>query len=334
MLGFGFSIYGEQKDNIWIFALGFLSIGIAVLFRYQVGLIYLAYTLVLLFKKNKKYFIAAILVGVLVTMISVSLDLLYGRYPMQTLYEYFFVNYKYDFGRSKWYNFILLMFGLTLPPFSLVFVDKIKKVVRENLEVTICFLVFLGAHTITSHKEERFMLPIVPLLLIFMSSLWVEKKNSRLVKYTFSPAFLIINTIFLFLVTTVPSQKGLIEPLLYANKRLSPEKGLLVNINISKWAYDTHLKRSIQSIDYPFLEPITPSYLDELLIKNPKKDQLMIISDDPKKILLLDGYRASSLLCEKIKYHTSIIDEILYALNPKYNGRKKTTGSIFCVKKG
>ena len=108
----------------------------------------------------------------------------------------------------------------------------------------------------------------------------------------------------------------------------------MVNINISKWAYDTHLKRSIQSLDYSFLEPITHSYLDDILVKNPNKDQIMVISDDPKKILLLDGYRSLSLRCENIQYHTSIIDEILYALNPKYNGRKKTTGSVFCARPG
>ena len=334
MLGFGLCSYGKEKNKLWLFALGFFSLGIAVLFRYQVGLIYVSYVLVLLFRKDKKFLVTALLVGVLITIISISMDFMFGRYPMQTLYEYFSVNYKYDFGASKWYNFILLVFGLTLPPFCLVFIDKTKKVFLDNLEITICFFVFLGAHTITSHKEERFMLPIVPLLLIFISALWVEKKDSRLVRYTFSPAFLIINTVLLLIVTTIPSQKGLIEPLLYANKKLSPESGFLININISKWAYDTHLKRSIQSLDYSFLEPITPSYLNDMLVRNPNKNQLMIIADDPKKILLLDEYISSYFSCEKIKYHTSIIDELLFALNPKYNGRKKTTGSIFCTRHG
>ncbi|MCX6111774.1 MAG: hypothetical protein NTY22_00585 [Proteobacteria bacterium] len=334
MLGFGLCAYGEQKNKLWVFALGFLSLGISVLFRYHVGLIYVTYVLILLFRKDKKYFKTSILVGILVAGISISIALLYGRYPMQTLYEHLAVNYKYDFGACKWYNLILLMFGLTLPPFSLVFLDKIKKVFMDNLEAGICFLVFLIAHTLTSHKEERFMLPIVPLLLIFMSALWVEKKDSRLVKYTFSPAFLIINTVFLFLVVTVPSQKGLIEPLFFANKKLSPEKGILLNSNISKWAYDTHLKRSIQSIDYLLIEPVTPVYLENLFEKNPNKTQVMIISEDPKKLLMLDGYKSSYLSCENITYHTSIIDKILYSLNPKYNGRKKTTGSVFCAKSG
>ncbi|MEI6079615.1 MAG: hypothetical protein WCQ53_03135 [bacterium] len=331
MLGFGLCIYGEQKNKIWLFAVGFFSIGIAVLFRYQVGLIYAAYTIFLLFKKDKRYFTAAILAGLAITALSISMDMLYGRYPMQTLMEYFIVNYKYDFGASKWYNFILLVFGLTLPPFCLVFIDKVKKVFLENIEVGICFLVFLAAHTITSHKEERFMLPIVPLLLIFMSSLWVEKKDSKLVRYTFSPAFLIINTAFLLLVTTVPSQKGLIEPLVFANKKLSPEKGILLNIGISKWAYDSHLKRDIKRLDYSIKESVSPAYLENIFRQTSNRDQILIISEDPEKLSLIDGLDSSSLKCENIYYHTSVIDKILFKLNPKYNGRKKTTGSVFCV---
>lgn len=332
MLGFGLGTYAQQKNKTWLFLIGLISIGVAVLFRYQVGLIYVAYTFLLLFKKDKKFFYTALVAGFFITALSISIDLLYGRYPMETLFEYFVVNYKYDFGACKWYNFILLVFALTLPPFCLVFIDKIKKVFMDNLEVAICFLVFLIAHTITSHKEERFMLPIVPFILIFISALWVEKKDSMLARFIFSPAFLIINTIVLIIVVTVPSQKGLIEPLLFANKKLSTEKSILINIGISKWAYDTHLKRSISTVDYLLLEPITAKYLEQALINDNEKDQIMVIAEDPKMLFLINKYSSSSIKCDQITYHTSIIDKVLFKLNPKYNGRKKTTGSVLCSK--
>ncbi len=307
MLGIGLLKYEKTF-------LGFFFIGIAVLFRYQLGIIYIFYGL---YGFKRKTIINALVVGLILLTIESLVDLSYGRQMLGTLMAYIAENQK-PYRSMTWYNFILFTLALCAFPLSCVMINKIKVVYSKHKEAVIAILIIIISHSLVPHKEERFIMPILPFLFIFMSSLWSESAEQKYSRIIFSPAFLIINTFFLILASFIPSQTGRIDPLLDANKKSKTAGFALINTDFSKWAYDVYLNKNVLQID---AKPRESLDLDKNI------NSIFVVAASNTSLIKSDGFT-----CEEPKFYSSPIDKVLFKLNPKLNSRKKTTTSMFCKK--
>ena len=88
--------------------------------------------------------------------------------PFAQLRAYFGYNTEQagNYPQGPVYQYVLTLAGLLLPPFSLVVMWGVAKQWKSAAVVVWPALLFLLFHSIFPNKQERFILPIVPLLLI------------------------------------------------------------------------------------------------------------------------------------------------------------------------
>ncbi len=121
--------------------------------------------------------------GVLLPLVVLQggIDLfLWGR-PFAELTEY--VRYNLDHSTTyfdqPWYNYLLLLGGLLLPPFSLAVLFGLFRRPQPWL-LWLPVMLFLAIHSWFPNKQERFLLPIVPLAFVLGHTSWeVFRAGSR-----------------------------------------------------------------------------------------------------------------------------------------------------------
>jgi hypothetical protein len=99
---------------------------------------------------------------------------LWGR-PFAELGEYvlYNLNNTTTYGVLPWYNYLLLLAGLFIPPFSLaVGFGFFRRTTPLLLWLPV--LLFIAVHSYFPNKQERFMLPIVPLYLVLGHAAWEQ----------------------------------------------------------------------------------------------------------------------------------------------------------------
>jgi hypothetical protein len=104
--------------------------------------------------------------GLLIPLVLIQggLDLFVWGRPFAELAEY--VGYNLvnttTYGVQPWYNYVLLLAGLFIPPFSLFVLWGFARR-PAHLLVWLPVLLFVAVHSYFPNKQERFILPIVPL---------------------------------------------------------------------------------------------------------------------------------------------------------------------------
>jgi hypothetical protein len=108
-----------------------------------------------------------------------GIDLFIWGRPFVELLEY--VGYNADntttYGQLPWYNYLLLLAGVLIPPLSLAVIFGFAR--RPfPLVLWLPLLTFIVAHSFFPNKQERFLLPIVPLFFVVGYTAW-ESWRSR-----------------------------------------------------------------------------------------------------------------------------------------------------------
>lgn len=121
---------------------------------------------------------------------------------------------KADLTRSSVFSYLGLWLGMTLPPFTFLLVPGIYLAARRLPLVSIPWLAFLLSHSLIPHKEERFMLPVVPLFLLLMAEalpqidLWFKDSWWPLWRRRIIGSFLALNGVALVLAITTQTQSN------------------------------------------------------------------------------------------------------------------------------
>ncbi|MDQ3100882.1 MAG: hypothetical protein M3R08_05820, partial [Bacteroidota bacterium] len=108
-----------------------------------------------------------------------SLDLWIWKKPFVEITEY--VRYNLEntttYGTLPWYNYLLLLVGIFIPPFSLALIFGFF---RRTWPFTIWFalLLFLVIHSYFPNKQERFLLPMIPLFFVLAYSSWEQFRSN------------------------------------------------------------------------------------------------------------------------------------------------------------
>jgi hypothetical protein len=335
-LGLGMCEHARRKTlSALEMAVGFFLLGVAVLLRFQVGIISVVYFGYVLWRRDWKMALACAGAGLLLIAAQAGIDLESGKYPFETLKAYLDENAggAAGYGVSPWYNTWLLVLGVTLFPFSLVFYKPTKYLLVRHLPMMFCLLAFVLIHSLVAHKEERFMYPIFGLLLIALAYVWALNRHDRKTKLIYQSVFLFVTIVGLPVATLVNSQAGEIEPAAQAERSLK---------NVAYIDHQSLFAASL--IQFYFLRPPSQIFQVEasdlnlakaeaILAQHPELSGAALLTSEPSAfaaIQALADQSSSKLHCGPSHEATSFVDRLLYRLNPRHNQRRRPTVYILC----
>lgn len=227
--GTWFLLRSEKTKWNWIL-LSALFFGIAVSIRYQTVLFVAGTGLVLLFTFN---FWRTLLWGggfiLLIALTQGLVDYLIWGVPFAEFMEYYTYNQTAgatDYFVREWYLYFLVIAGIFIPPFSLFllagFISHFKKILLLTLPVAIFFIF----HSWFPNKQERFILPIIPFLLITGYGGWVCLRQVRFSGKGWSRFihggmvfFWVLNTIALIPLTLMYSKRSRVETMYFLGRQ-------------------------------------------------------------------------------------------------------------------
>jgi len=136
----------------------------------------------------------------------------------------------------------LTLAGFLIPPVSLMLLFGFFKKIKSQLIFVLPVVLFLIFHSIYPNKQERFILPVIPLIIIVGVIGWNEfkvrstfwNKNRTLHKGLWI-AFWIVNTIILFIFTPAYSKRQYTETMVYLSEQEDLTRFVLENSNVERF---------------------------------------------------------------------------------------------------
>lgn len=214
-------------------------IGLAVNIRFQTIFFAAGPGLALLLQRDRlPMFLYGIGVLVPLVVIQGGLDLFLWDRPFAEITEYVRYNLEHTetYGSLPWYNYLLLLAGIFIPPFSIALLFGFF---RRTWPITLWtpLLLFLAVHSYFPNKQERFLLPMVPLYFVLAYVSWEQWRQGS-VWWRQRPKLWhgmmlwtwIINTIVLVVLCFSYSKRSRVEAL-YA-LRNEPVRGLIIEDSV------------------------------------------------------------------------------------------------------
>ncbi len=233
---------------------------------------------------------------------------------------------------GPWYRHLLLILGIMIPPFSIMFFGSMfqREAIRKHLVLLLPALMFVFIHSLIPNKQERFMIPVFPVLIILgcagMSYIYRAKNYARWRKLVIGlwVWFIVMNTLLLIPFTFNYGHRGLVDSMVYLSKQ-NDVNGVAFDCTArKKW-----LPYSYWDYRRPGFVKLTSKYdLDDAI-----QSERITRSDPPSYIVVYaDGYPddqlaeyESKLGKYEVVHHSepSLIDLILHKMNPKYNHKNE-----------
>ncbi len=181
MAGCYYTLVIDKRPRNALFA--GLWFGLAFIFRYQtLSFIGVLGLILLLQKRYKETFRVAAGFLVITVVLQGGMDTFAWGYPFASFLEYVRYNMTHgeDYTTGPWYNYLLLVLGALIPPVSFLLIYGMLKNWRRTLILLVPLLVFFILHSSFPNKQERFILPVVPLILVLGIIGWEEAvRNSE-----------------------------------------------------------------------------------------------------------------------------------------------------------
>ena len=229
MAGYWLIIRNQTSDNhLFDWFLAGIFFGLAFNIRPQTVFYPFAIGLIYLFTKKWKPLLYLSL-GALFCVIPIQggIDFIIWGIPFAELLAYanVCITERNDYISLPWYNYFLTIFALMIPPVSFfLFYGFIKKW-KKYFIIFLPTLLYFIFHSWFPNKQERFILPIIPLFIVIGSIGWTEFsskssfwfRNQKLMKFSWM-FFWILNTVALFVFTFTYSKKARVEAMHYLSR--------------------------------------------------------------------------------------------------------------------
>lgn len=216
---------GRPRD---FFLAGFLF-GLAFVFRYHTILLASGMGLVWLQQRQYRairYCLAGFLL--VVTLIQGTIDYLFFDYPFHSVITYFGFNaqHAYAYTSGPVYRHLLTIQGFLVPPVSVFLLMGYIRAARLAPALWWGGMIFFVLHSLFPNKQERFMLPLLPLVMIlglngWQQFVWVSRfwqPRRKLLAYCWS-FFWILNLAAALALCFTHTKKSRIAPLSYLKTR-------------------------------------------------------------------------------------------------------------------
>jgi hypothetical protein len=184
--------------------------------------------LAILIKGKWKETISLIL-GVIVPIILIqgTIDYFIWGKPFVEIITYFKINFRdsENYITLPWYNYFLVVLGILIPPVSCFLVFGFLRTWKRFLLIFIPVALFFALHSYFPNKQERFIIPIIPFIIITgiigwnefadKSSFWQKRRLLLKGCWVF---FWIVNLILVMVVSVVYSKRARVETMTYLSK--------------------------------------------------------------------------------------------------------------------
>ena len=231
-LMWGLAAAAREKLNFKALLVAGLGIGIATGLRYQCGLFGIGLGAVLLLQNQWREALKIGGIALLTFSVMQSADLFVWGEPFVQLRAYLAYNGTHAGGypAGPWYLYILTIAGLLIPPVSLMilfgflarfFIRPAGSDVANRAiwwRVAIPTLLFLVFHSLYVNKQERFILPAIPLLVamgLYGWSIWRDQRTWWTEHPRVEPwiwrVFWGLNTVVLIAFTVIPGKSSRVD---------------------------------------------------------------------------------------------------------------------------
>ncbi|GAB3529270.1 hypothetical protein GCM10027443_08230 [Pontibacter brevis] len=329
---------------------------LAFTIRYHTALFGAGAGLVLLYRRQWREAVA-VLAGFTVVAFLVQgvIDIVFFGYPFHSVVTYFLYNSENaeNFSTGPVYRFALTILGFLVPPVSVFLVLGYARTARLAPKLFWAGLLFFVAHSLFPNKQERFILPLFPLIMILgvigwqqfvqTSSFWHRRRKLLAWSWGFFWTLNILATVGMAFTYT---KKSRVAPLVYLSDkpdldgvvlefgnhsvkkpplfylgRLSAEYREYVLDGDKVWQEYLQEHQQLPGnfvMAYTFNEEKTPKELQqEINSVDFKPDYVVMVGNDDQEERMA---RLRSLFPNLQLEHTitpSLYDQLLHLLNPR-----------------
>lgn len=215
----------NDERKWWLSLLSGFFLGLAFNIRFQTLFFTAGFGLALLFNKQIR---ATLLTATGFLLAAVSFQgicdyMVWGK-PFVEFSEY--VRYNLEnattYSDRPWYHYIPLIAGILVPPISLFLIFGFAKSWRKHLILFLPAFFFFLFHSYFPNKQERFILPVIPFVIILGSIGWYAflesstywKKKEKL-HNGFWKFFWVLNSILLIVISLSYTKRNRVEAMSY-----------------------------------------------------------------------------------------------------------------------
>jgi hypothetical protein len=320
----------DRRRTEYLFIAGVLT-GLAWMIRFQIAAAVLPIPLLLWWREcSLRPALIYVAGGAAMVLVAGIVDsLLLGKFLGS------FINHvAQGFSEGSLYQTPRFVYPLTLlavavPPFSIAaLVWAWNRTFRaKHLLLSASIICFVVLHTLAANRQERFMLPILPAVLLVLVLSTADRFSradqsavkTRAFRWLIAPSIL-INVALLVILTGNYSHKGLVEPLVEIEEQKQNAHVVFV----------TPEKQRIFPLTYGGIQPVQRNYL-YAWEDFPKTAQALTeedtleffityspeVTDLPRYRDSLEKYFGSMNVWRTVE--PSMLDAILHTLNPKHN---------------
>jgi len=229
ILGFWFIIRPESISNTfrnWLLAGVFF--GLAMDVRYQSVLFPVGVLVILVFRQKWKGIIG-IVAGIFCSFLVVQtlIDLYIWGYPFAEFMGYIRVNItdRNSYFNLPWYNYFLTVGGIMIPPLSLFLFYGFIRGWRQYFLIVFPAALFFAFHSYFPNKQERFILPFIPFLIMagsmgyyrYIATAEIRTRQKKWLHGCWI-FFWVVNLILLTGLTFMYSKRAQVESMYYLSK--------------------------------------------------------------------------------------------------------------------
>lgn len=169
-----------------------------------------------------------------------GIDFIVWHRPFAELTEYinYNIHHAYSYNTMPWYNYFLVIFGLLIPPLSVMLLFGYFRLWRKQFLLFFAVFVFLVFHSMFPNKQERFILPVLPMIIVLGlvgwesfvagSAFWHKNKKLLTSMWVF---FWMLNLALLFTVTPMYSKRARVESMTYLRQYSGIKTIMIEDVN-------------------------------------------------------------------------------------------------------
>lgn len=325
MLGVWTVMKADEKKNVLLqYLIAGIWFGLALNTRYQSALFIGGVGLALLIQRK---FVSSLILGGMVAfmfaLIQLPVDYALWQRPFAEFGEYVRYNIASagEYLSQPWYFYLVMVAGLLIPPVSIFLMIGFFRNRKKHLLIFLPTLLFFLFHSYFENKQERFILTVVPFIIILGIIGWKnysESSRLKFLKHKWIPVFFwSVNIILLAVVTVSYSKRAKVESMIYLSRIEDKHAIILEDSNHGGYMMLSHF----------YLNSWMPIYLlnedadKKSFIANMDKNNLpeFIVFNEEKNLeMRVEEFRQ---LIPTMKFETAIepsfIDKLLHRLNPR-----------------
>jgi len=320
---------GDQPGQTSVYFLSGLFLGLAFDIRPQTILFSIGLIIAVLIEQKWKETITLIL-GALIPILLVqgTVDYFIWGKPFVELLGYVKGNIQsaHDYITLPWYNYFLVIFGILIPPISVMLFFGFLRTWKKYMLIFIPVAIFFIFHSYFPNKQERFILPILPFIIITGVIGWNEfvdrskfwRNHAKLLQ-GFWIFFWTMNIGFLIPVTTVYSKRERVEAMVYLSKYKNINKILIADLNDNPELFPRYYLGQWPKMYDEFIGNENTMSMIARVAKKPEKDHprfILFTGSKLKPETIIEARRSFPFLVYETTIEPGMIDKVMHWMNP------------------